>query len=46
MMLCGSLLQLADAREAATLDERSLPRLVPDICDRDMYVCGPEGFVA
>ena len=27
------------------LDERSLPRLVPDLHRRDIYVCGPESFV-
>ena len=27
------------------LDERSLLRLVPDLHRRDIYVCGPEGFV-
>ena len=42
----GSLIELAGAREAAVLDERSLLGLVPDIRDRDVYVCGPEGFVA
>ena len=30
----------------AAIDEVSLPRLVPDLAQRDLYVCGPEGFVA
>ena len=41
-----SLIELASAREAAVLDESSLLGLVPDIRDRDVYVCGPEGFAA
>ena len=32
-------------REQAPLDDQSLPRLVPDLHRRDIYVCGPEGFV-
>ncbi|HEY6276105.1 MAG TPA: ferredoxin reductase family protein [Streptosporangiaceae bacterium] len=42
----GQLHQLIGGREQAGLDERSLPRLVPDLHRRDVYVCGPEGFVA
>jgi predicted ferric reductase len=41
----GRLHELVGTREQATLDERSLPRLVPDLHRRDIYVCGPEGFV-
>jgi len=41
----GRLHELIGTREQATLDERSLPRLVPDLHRRDIYVCGPEGFV-
>ena len=26
------------------LDAAALPRLVPDLADRDVYVCGPDGF--
>ena len=33
-------------REEAGIDEVSLRRLVPDLHHRDVYVCGPEGFVA
>lgn len=42
----GRLHELVGSREEARLDERSLPRLVPDLDQRDLYVCGPEGFVA
>jgi predicted ferric reductase len=42
----GKLHKLTGPREEAVLDERSLLRLVPDLQDRDVYVCGPEGFVA
>jgi predicted ferric reductase len=41
----GRLHELVGSREQAALDERSLPRLVPDLHRRDIYVCGPEGFV-
>ena len=42
----GRLHELAGSRERAGLDDRSLPRLVPDLRQRDVFVCGPEGFVA
>jgi predicted ferric reductase len=41
----GRLHELVGSREEAVLDERTLPRLVPDLNRRDIYVCGPEGFV-
>ena len=41
----GTLCELTGTRAQAAIDERSLPRLVPDLGDRDVYVCGPEGFV-
>jgi len=41
----GRLHELTGTREEAALDERSLTRLVPDLHRRDLYVCGPEGFV-
>ncbi len=41
----GRVHELVGTREEAVLDERSLPRLVPDLHRRDVYVCGPEGFV-
>jgi predicted ferric reductase len=42
----GQLHELVGSREQAAIDERSLPRLVPDLHRRDVFVCGPEGFVA
>ena len=44
--LRGQLLTLIGSREEVPIDEESLPRLVPDLNQRDIYVCGPEGFVA
>ena len=41
----GRLHELVGTREQVVLDERSLPRLVPDLHQRDIYVCGPESFV-
>jgi ferredoxin-NADP reductase len=41
----GRMHELVGTREEAVLDERTLPRLVPDLNRRDIYVCGPEGFV-
>jgi len=37
--------ELTGDRTEASIDQHSLRRLVPDIKDRDVYVCGPEGFV-
>ena len=42
----GQLHALVGGREQAGIDERSLRQLVPDLHRRDVYVCGPEGFVA
>jgi predicted ferric reductase len=42
----GTIHELVGPREEAVIDEVSLPRLVPDLNYRDVYVCGPEGFVA
>lgn len=42
----GRLHELTGARAQQRLDERSLPALVPDLYERDIFVCGPEGFVA
>ena len=42
----GKLHELTGTREQQGLDEQSLPALVPDLLDRDIFVCGPEGFVA
>ena len=42
----GRLHELTGSRAEATVDEHSLPRIVSDLGDRDVYVCGPEAFVA
>jgi predicted ferric reductase len=42
----GRLHELVGPREEARLDGRSLLRLVPDLRQRDVYVCGPPDFVA
>lgn len=42
----GRLHALVGDREQARIDERSLRQLVPDLEHRDVFVCGPEGFVA
>jgi ferredoxin-NADP reductase len=42
----GRLHELPGTRAEQRLDERSLPALVPDLGQRDVFVCGPEGFVA
>ena len=42
----GTIHQLTGPRQDAVIDEVSLPRLVRDLNHRDVYVCGPEGFVA
>ena len=42
----GRIHELTGPREQAAIDQGSLPRLVPDLAQRDVYVCGPEGFVA
>lgn len=42
----GRLHELVGDRDRVRLDERLLLRLVPDLHRRDLFVCGPEGFVA
>lgn len=44
--LDGQLYELVGSRVQTRLDERSLAEMVPDIGRRDVYICGPEGFVA
>ena len=41
----GQLHELTGSRAQATIDQYSLRRMVPDLTERDVYVCGPEGFV-
>lgn len=42
----GTLHELVGPRDQVAIDEQSLPRLVTDLAQRDVFVCGPEGFVA
>jgi predicted ferric reductase len=41
----GQLHELVGPSSHARLDERGLTELVPDIAERDLYVCGPQGFM-
>jgi predicted ferric reductase len=38
----GQLHEIVGSRRANPLDQRHLRRLVPDIADRDVYICGPD----
>jgi predicted ferric reductase len=40
----GQLHEVVGSRRAHPLDARHLRRLVPDIAERDVYVCGPDNF--
>jgi ferredoxin-NADP reductase len=40
----GRLHRLVGPRSAIQLDAAALGDLVPDVADRDVYICGPEGF--
>lgn len=42
----GRLHELVGPRADHPLDDAALRRLVPDVADRDVYVCGPGGFTA
>jgi predicted ferric reductase len=41
----GQLHELVGPRSHARLDADGLAELVPDITERDLYVCGPHGFM-
>jgi predicted ferric reductase len=41
----GRLHEIIGSRHRVRLDVRMLRRLVPDVADRDVYVCGPDGFM-
>jgi predicted ferric reductase len=41
----GQLHELTGDRMSAALDQYALRRTVPDLKERDLYVCGPEAFV-
>ena len=40
----GQLHEVVGSRSEAPLDEAALRELVPDIAQRDVYMCGPRGF--
>jgi ferredoxin-NADP reductase len=40
----GRLHRLVGPRSLIQLDEATLRTLVPDVAERDVYVCGPDGF--
>jgi ferredoxin-NADP reductase len=42
----GQLHELVGSRERVFISDVSLPKLVPDLHHRDIFVCGPAGFVA
>jgi predicted ferric reductase len=42
--LGGELYELLGPRTEVRLDPEALTWLVPDLAERDLYVCGPEGF--
>jgi ferredoxin-NADP reductase len=42
----GRLHRLVGPRSAVQIDEATLRDLVPDVAERDVYLCGPEGFSA
>jgi ferredoxin-NADP reductase/DMSO/TMAO reductase YedYZ heme-binding membrane subunit len=42
----GRLHELVGPRERVPVDAGALTRLVPDLAERDVYVCGPDGFTA
>jgi ferredoxin-NADP reductase len=41
----GRLHEIVGSRAEQPLDAGHLQRLVPDIASRDLYVCGPSGFM-
>jgi ferredoxin-NADP reductase len=41
----GRLYEVVGSRTQRPLDAYNLRRLVPDIAARDLYVCGPGGFM-
>lgn len=40
----GRLHEVVGPRHKVRFDARALRRIIPDIAQRDVYVCGPEGF--
>jgi predicted ferric reductase len=42
----GQLFELVGPREKVPLTAQAIRRMVPDIAERDVYVCGPTGFTS
>lgn len=42
----GELLELVGPRSRVQLNDRVFGALIPDIAERDVYICGPTGFTA
>jgi predicted ferric reductase len=40
----GALYEVLGPRDTVRFDQRILRRLVPDVAERDVFVCGPDGF--
>jgi predicted ferric reductase len=40
----GAVHEVLGPRDTVRFDQRVLRRLVPDVAERDVYVCGPDGF--
>ena len=40
----GRYREVVGSREQIRFDAKALRRLIPDVAQRDLYVCGPEGF--
>jgi ferredoxin-NADP reductase len=40
----GQFHEVIGSRHEVRLDARTLRRLVPDLAERDLYICGPGGF--
>lgn len=41
----GALHELVGSRHEVPLDRKALVELVPDVRNRDVYICGPDGFI-
>ena len=42
----GRLVEVVGSRQKLRITSRTLRHMVPDVVDRDIYVCGPPGFGA
>jgi ferredoxin-NADP reductase len=42
----GQFHEIIGSRHDVRFDARALRRLVPDLADRDLYICGPDSFSA